>query len=168
MKTTKIIATAGLSFLLLCSGLLTNCKKDATSDPEPEPVPLTNTQKLTGKNFKLVAMTINPGINTGTVTITDWYSQMDACEKDDLITFNSNGTYTQDEGVSKCNAADPQTTTGTWVWNSTETIITMTETGSTTPSSSNVLTNDGTNLKITSTENIGGTNYVITMTFVKQ
>jgi len=167
MKNTKI-TTFCLGLAILGSTLaFTSCKKDKKDpEPEPEPVVLTNTQKLSNKNFKLTAATIDPGVPVGGATITDWYAQMDDCQKDDLLMFSDNGTYKDDEGATKCNTSDPQTTTGTWVWNTNETIITVT-TG-TTVISFDVLTNDGTTLKVKLTEKIGNTNYVLTETFVKQ
>jgi hypothetical protein len=168
MKTNKILSTAGFSFLLLSSVLLTNCKKDEKEpEPTPAPVVLTNTQKLTGKNFKMTALTVNPGINIGFAVLTDLYAQFEACDKDDLLTFNTNGTYADDEGGSKCDPADPQTTTGTWVWSTNETVLTITETGST-PSSITIVTNDGTTLKGTYSEVIDSITYVFTVTYTKQ
>ena len=168
MKNTKI-TTLCLGLAIMGSTLaFTSCKKDK-KDPEPEeptPVVLTNTQKISNKNFKLTAATIDPGVPTGGTTITDWYAQMDDCEKDDLINFSENGTYKDDEGATKCATSDPQTTTGTWVWNTNETIITVT-TG-TDVTSFDVLVNDGTTLKVKLTEKIGNTNYALTETFVKQ
>lgn len=157
----------------LCLGLafvgsslfFTNCKKDE-KDPEPEPTPTpvveTNTQKLTGKNFKMTAATIEPAI----FGVTDFYAQMQDCEKDNLLRFDTPNIYKEDEGAAKCATNDPQTTTGTWVWNTDETILTTT-TGSES-TSFNIITNDGTTLKVKTTENIQGTNYVITLTYVKQ
>lgn len=173
MKLSKF-TTAFMSIALLSSVLfLTNCKKDKkTEDPAPvtpvtpAPTPQTNTQKLSDKNFKIVAMTVNPGINDGTTIVTDIYAQMDDCSKDDLTIFKTNGTVSFDEGAVRCNTSDPQTTTGTWVWNSNETVLTVTEAGENT--SFTIVTNDGTTLKATTTENIGGTNYVFTITWTKQ
>lgn len=171
MRTTKFIASACLTLVLLGSGVfLTNCKKDK-KDPDPTPVPTpvaeTNTQKLTGKNFKVTSVTVNPGFFDGNATITDWYasSYYDQCLKDNLTKFNSNGTYTEDESSVVC-AGEPQTTSGTWLWNTSETILTIT-TG-TDVTNFTVLTNDGTTLKGTVTENLGGTNYVFTSTYTKQ
>src|SRR3954471_11837852 len=156
MKTLKklrkpVLFSLGLAFSI-SAVLFTACKKEEKT-PEPEPAApapapaLTNTQKLAGKNFKATACTVDPGINTGSVTITNWYAQMENCSKDDLVNFNTNGTYTFDEGATKCDPTDPQTTSGTWLWNTNETILTIKE-GSTT-SSYNVLVNDGTTLKYT-------------------
>lgn len=174
MKTTRLFSALGLSILMLTSStFLTNCKKDkktesSSSTTTPTPAP-TNTEKLSGKFFKVTAITVNPGFNDGNTLITDWYasSQYEPCLKDNLIKFNTNGTYTEDEATVVCSGAN-QTTSGTWSWNSNETILTVKENGSSTGTDFTVITNDGTTLKGTITESYGGTNYVFTYTYVKQ
>lgn len=47
----------------------------------------------------------------------------DDCEKDNTVTFVSNGTGTTDEGPTKCNAADPQTVPFNWTFENSETSI---------------------------------------------
>ena len=96
--------------------LLNSCKKDNPS----------RTDMLAGKYWINTACTIDPPIMVGTTPITDFFSQMNQCDRDDLQKFDANGIYTFDEGVSKCATNDPQTSTGTWAWNSTETIATVT------------------------------------------
>lgn len=172
MKKAKLFSALGLSILMIASAtVLTNCKKDKKTDDEtttPTPAP-SNTDKLTGKNFKVTAITVNPGFFDGNATITDWYASAyyDDCLKDNLFKFNTNGTYVEDEATVVCQGAN-QTTSGTWSWNSTETIITVKQNGETTGTDFKVLTNDGTTLKGTITESLGGTNYVFTYTYVKQ
>jgi len=39
---------------------------------------------------------------------------LSTCYKDNIITFTANGNGTFDEGASKCNSGDPQTTNFTW------------------------------------------------------
>ena len=114
---------------------VTGCKKEeeaATTSPTTTPAP-TKTELLTGKNWKVTAVTSDPAIDwngSGTM-VTDVYSQLDACDQDDLIKFNTNFTVTEDEGALKCDPADPQTTnTTTWAWNTNETILTMDDDGS--------------------------------------
>ncbi len=164
----KKMSTLCLGLAFIGSGLFfTGCKKDE-KDPEPTPVTPTptptqsNTQRLTGKNFKMTALTVDPAI----FGVTDFYSQLDDCQKDDLIRFDTPNVFKEDEGATKCNTNDPQTKSGTWVWNTDETIIT-TVVGSETTSYT-VLTNDGTTLKVRYTEEISGTKYNATATYVKQ
>ena len=45
---------------------------------------------------------------------TDMTSQVPSCTLDDRIYFQDGGVLKTDEGATKCNASDPQTTTGTW------------------------------------------------------
>lgn len=169
----KLLKISALCLVLAGSSLfLTNCKKDKktedTSTPTPAPAPApTNTEKLTGKNFKITAMTVNPGINVMGTTITDLYAQMDACTKDNIFNFKTNNTYTEDEGPTKCDPADPQTLSGAWVWNTDETVLTMTPQGDT-PMSLTVLTNDGTTLKGKYTVVDSGITYEYTITWSKQ
>ncbi|WP_317897637.1 hypothetical protein [Aurantibacillus circumpalustris] len=125
------------------------------------------TMRLTGKNFKLTAFTVNPAIPPFG---SDIYNQIPSCSQDNLSKFNANFTITNDEGATKCNSADPQTTSGgTWAWNTNETILTVTDPDPTVGSISiTILTNDGTTLKGTVSEVINSVNYTYTYTFTKQ
>jgi len=164
MKTSSRLTTLCLTLITGSILFLTNCKKD-TKDPDPTPVvsTQTNTERLTGKNFKMTAATIDPSI----LGVTDYYSQLPDCQKDDLIRFDTPNIFKSDEGATKCNTNDVQTKTGTWVWSTDETIITVTRSGED-PQSWTVLINDGTTLKVKYTEKINATNYTLTATFVKQ
>lgn len=132
-----------------------SCKKD-------EPAP-SNTAKLTGKNWKMTAYTISPGI----LGQTNLYAGMSACEKDDFTTYNTNGTSVDDEGATKCNSSDPQTTSGTWSWGANETTLIVKENGSSTAVVVNVLQNDGTTLKVSGQETVNNVVYTFTQTFTK-
>ncbi len=96
------------------------------------------------------------------VQITDVYAQSAPCSNDNTETLNTNGTYTDDEGPTKCNLSDPQTTTGTWKFNSTETILTLDNTDS-----YNIQQNDGNILKVTQVKVDSGVSYTYTLTFNK-
>ena len=108
----------------IATTLFNGCKKEDKAPEVVTPAP-TKTELLTGKNWRMTALTVNPGIDVSGTIITDWYSQLQSCEQDDLVKFNTNGSYTDDEGVTKCNSSDPQTSTGTWVFNTNQTIITQ-------------------------------------------
>lgn len=124
MKRNQLIYS--VLFLFLSSVILTSvsCKKDEDS-------PQTKTEILSGKNFVLTAWTINPPIAYNGIEISDFYSFLEACEKDDITIFNANGTVTFDEGATKCDAGDPQTTSGTWVFTDNETKLSVTDDGDT-------------------------------------
>jgi hypothetical protein len=108
---------------LIMIGLLAlmafSCKKDEES----------KTDKLTGKWWINTAMTIDPAVIINGTSITDLWPQIPSCSKDDIQKFEDNGVYTFDEGTTKCSTNDPQTTTGTWAFNSDETVISITTTG---------------------------------------
>ncbi|HRI27878.1 MAG TPA: hypothetical protein PK239_16250 [Chitinophagales bacterium] len=84
-----------------------------------------NTELLTGSNWRIQAWTITPPI----LGITDWFANLEPCETDNIFTFNTNGTAIIDEGALKCLANDPQTRTGTWSFNTDETTITLVSSG---------------------------------------
>jgi hypothetical protein len=52
---------------------------------------------------------------------TQWVENaLQNCEKDDCYAFTVDGTYTKNEGTTKCTPA--QTTSGTWTFNDDETL----------------------------------------------
>ena len=135
-----------------------SCKKDSSSSQS-------NTDKLCGKNWKVVAYTINPGIQLapGGPLITDYYSTFQSCEKDNFSTYNKNGTYVDDEGATKCDPADPQTTPGTWYFSNNETVLVQDSIDT-----FNVLQNDGNTLKVSKQQVNLGVTYTLTITANKQ
>lgn len=117
-----------------------SCKKDSTA---------TAKENLIGK-WMMTAMTISPAING----VTDMFSTTDACGKDDLIIFNADGTVTNDEGVVKCNASDPQTSSGgTWALSADGKTLTVTST-----------TNE---IQVITVVTLSSTKFVGTMTMVQ-
>lgn len=107
----------------LTSAVLIGCDPDKDEDPAPTTTTTaTKTQLLTSIAWRQVAAVASPGIDTGGVApVTNIISFMDACELDNKHTFKTDKTYVDDEGATKCDPADPQTTTGTWEFNSGET-----------------------------------------------
>lgn len=135
---------------------LASCKKD---NP-------TKTELLTNKDWKLTAATVDPGLNVGGTVITDYYAQMSACEKDNLLRFSAPNLVVVDEGATMCNTGDPQTQSGTWSFNSTETILTIAF-GSTVANCTVVKLEENT-LAYSISELYNGINYTLTRTFTKQ
>lgn len=105
-------------------GASVSCKKDDDSDPS-------KTDQLTGKNFRVTAMVINPAVVVEGIEFSDFYAFMDACTKDDITVFKTDGTVTFDEGATKCDAGDPQTTSGTWEFQDNETKLKVVSDGET-------------------------------------
>jgi hypothetical protein len=109
-----------INLLLIVSLFLAtlSCKKDDAPSKK---------DLLCGKNWILVSETVSPAINFNGILITDLYAQLDDCTKDDISKFNTNGTYTFEEGATKCDVNDPQVwDSGTWVFNSDQTILVLT------------------------------------------
>lgn len=108
--------------------VLTGCnEEDGTTGPTGG----SKTSLLTGATWKTTGTIIDPGVANplSGVVVTDLFAQMDACDKDGTMKFTADGKYTEDEGATKCETSDPQTLSGTWVFNPGETVLTITETG---------------------------------------
>jgi hypothetical protein len=103
---------------LLTSFVFTACDKN---DDKEEPAEKTNTEKISLSAWKYDKLMIDQnGDGTGDFPLD---SEIEACEKDNLITFSANGTGTVDEGPSKCDPQTPQTFGFTWSFKENETII---------------------------------------------
>ena len=140
--------------LLTSAVVVTGCNKD---DDDPK-----NSELIRG-SWQLTALTVNPVIP---IIGSDIYAQFDACEKDDITIFEANGVVRFDEGASKCAPNDPQTTTGTYTWNTDETIITVNDSSGATSYTVSSISNS--QMVVTNTENIGGVNYTYTATYTKR
>ena len=109
--------------------IMVSCTKKSNSPTSPTSPTETKTQLLTGKNWKITALTFNPGLDIGTGTlITDFYAYSmangEACSLDNILNFNTNGNYTEYEGATLCDPQDPQLYgTGTWSFQNSETTL---------------------------------------------
>ena len=85
---------------LLCFTTLffTNCNKN--DNPPPS-----NTDHITRSAWRF---------DKAMSGSTDVSGFVNACYKDNVMTFLANGNGTLDEGASKCNGSDPQTVNFTW------------------------------------------------------
>lgn len=146
-----------LAFIAIASVTLSGCKKDKSES---------NTDKLSGKDWKMTALTVDPPINFGGTMISNVYSQIPACQQDDLTIFNSSGTVTFDEGASKCSSSDPQSTQGTWTWNTDETVLSITDSGNT--ESYTIVSLSSSEMVATFTDNSTGVVETYTVTFKAQ
>jgi len=120
----------------------------------------TNTELLTSATWKYK----NAGVdvnNDGFIDTGVPPGYVGDCDKDNLLTFKSDGTGILDEGATKCDPGEPQTKPFTWTFKNNETVINF-------PSAVfSGITGDVKILKLTSTElnlskevNIGGTTTV--------
>lgn len=88
---------------------LTACQKD-----DNLPVLKTKTELLSQSAWKFSAATVSG---------TDASGYLQTCQKDNVYTFVSSGTGTIDEGPSKCDTNDPQSSSFTWTLTSNDTIL---------------------------------------------
>jgi len=111
----KILSLLSIATILVVS----SCKKEEDSKSLSD--------YLTAGNWKVTAMTINPGIDFQGTVITDYYSlNTEDCSKDDFMKFNADGTLIEDEGSIKCNPDDPQTVTSNWTLNENTSVLSIT------------------------------------------
>lgn len=99
------------------------CKKDSPGTPTPT---ASKADLLTAKKWRTSASTTTTTYNNQTSTSDD-YASMSPCERDNFTQFNANKTAVFDEGATKCNSSDPQTTNGTWDLNSDQTKLNLTD-----------------------------------------
>jgi hypothetical protein len=98
-----------ITTLILVLFIVSSCGKD--DDPI---VVKTKTQLLTQSSWKF---------KSAFVGTTDYSGFLQTCQKDNILTFSSNGSGNIDEGLTKCNGADPQNTLFTWNFQTNETIL---------------------------------------------
>jgi hypothetical protein len=111
----KIIIYAVITLALNGPFFLTSCKKE-------EPIKAkTKTELLCASSWKMYEFTINPGVDVGGTVVTDLFALLAPCLQDDTYRYNNNGTGLHDEGPTKCDASDPQSTPITWTFNPSET-----------------------------------------------
>lgn len=114
-KVSLYLAVAAMASLTL------SCKKDSDTA-----APASKADLLTAKKWRVSAASTSITSNNQTSTVDD-YATSPACERDDFAQFNANKSVTFDEGATKCSSTDPQTTMGTWDFNSDQTKLTLTD-----------------------------------------
>lgn len=104
-----ILSACALSLLFA-----TSCKKDNDSNPSNGGGNSSRKTTLTSGKWKMIASTTTYSVAGQTFNV-DLYAMLQSCTTDNLFFFNSDGTATQDEGATKCNASAPQTSAaGNW------------------------------------------------------
>ena len=107
MKQLKTIITIGV--LIACVA----CKKENKEN---------RMDLLTSGSWKMIAFTIDPGYDydgDGDID-TDLFAVTEACVKDDIFSFKRNGAFEVDQGLTKCDANDPQLYTTDWEFTNNE------------------------------------------------
>ena len=120
MNKLTIVALLPLLFLL------SNCQKEAVEVI----VPPTKSELLTSGSSKIwIATSIvsDPPIPYGGTVVSDLFAQYEDCEKDDIFNFRSDGSYSVEQGATKCDANSPQVLTNSkWAFNSDESLLIFT------------------------------------------
>jgi len=144
-----------LTFILLLITTVSCSKSDS-----PAPVaPKSKTILLTQTAWKV--QTVGLDANKDGVAESDVTSLITACKLDNTYTFKTDGSGTMDEGAAKCNGTDPQTQAFTWVFKSTETILSGTF--SFTNSDASILTLNDTNLIVAYDDSGSGSHLIATL-----
>ncbi|HKH62423.1 MAG TPA: lipocalin family protein [Flavitalea sp.] len=105
MKTNPFANSILAATILLL--LTVSCKKDPAQSRK---------EMLTTGKWRTIAQTVSPAVDwdgDGDLD-TDLQIITDACIKDDYAIFRTDGSVEENEGPSKCDAADPQSEILTW------------------------------------------------------
>ena len=108
MQKRIILLSALFSFFLLINS---SCSKN---DDDNTPPAKTKTELIAKAPWKF------SDAKVGGISVAAF---LQACQKDNSLAFIAAGTGTADEGLTKCNVADPQTNAFTWSFQTSETVL---------------------------------------------
>lgn len=111
----------GLWLFIYSVIIVISCQKDKDNDSDN--ATKTKTELLTTGTWKYTAAIINPAYDyygDGTA-VTNLFSIMKNCEKDDFEVYKTNGTWEYNEGPSKCDPLYPQSFNLPWNFADNET-----------------------------------------------
>jgi hypothetical protein len=120
--------TKKAAIIILSVAVLAACKKDDNKNDSK-----TKTQLLTSGSWKQTSIFFTPAIdwNQDGQTENEVLDLYSPCDRDDLMTFKTDGTVVHDEGASKCDPSDPQIVETTkWKFTDNETKIAIGDPGS--------------------------------------
>jgi Lipocalin-like domain len=144
-----------LSILAVFAVFAVSCKKDKTK-----------VELLTEKAWLTTAIAVNPGIPAGNEKITDLFAQFQPCVNDNILTFSSDKTYSEEEGATKCNSSDSQMVEmGKWSFNEGETVLTKVGTDKTTRTFDLIELN-ATTLKMSEAKSLHNDKYTLSYTLI--
>ena len=114
-----------LNFIIFSAMLILSaaCGEDE-ENPVDEPKEPTKTDLLTGKDWTVVSLEVDPPVVVEDKEYSDVWEWVPECLKDNILNFSPDGTYVQDEGGAKCNDQTPQEKNGTWSFSEDETKVT--------------------------------------------
>lgn len=141
----------GICILFVCS-----CSKDGDGPGKSK------TALLSSAPWKISAHTISPALDLdgdGQADDTDIFATYEACDRDDLTSFSSNGTGVFSEGPTKCDPGDPSSFNFTWEWKNNETVLSISG------DDRKLAELSASTLKLSMAYEDGGTIYTETLTF---
>lgn len=151
--------TKKAAFILLSVAVMTGCKKDDNKSKS-------KTELLTSGSWKQTSIYFSPAVdwNGDGQTENEVINLYQPCDRDDLMTFKTNGTVVSDEGASKCDPSGPQIIeTTNWKFSDNETKIMLGDPGQ--EESAQLLELSASVLKVKITAVEGGVTYTETLTF---
>jgi len=163
MKKVLVFFTRSL-LLLSISFLMSRCSND-------DETPKTPADLLLG-SWNLTGDTYSPGydfLGNGQL-VTDAFPLYEACEKDNIYTFNASNVGDLNEGPTKCDPADPQSTPFTYLLKTNNTVlnISINILGGTFGQDFDILQLDNSTLKLKYTFVESGVTYTNTQTFTRK
>lgn len=106
---------------------LTACSKSSDTNQPINTIPqATKKELLTLKAWKYASWTVAPPVkDTAGKLVSDVLNYKPACEQDDIIVFYANGNVSFDQGLSQCDATQPQSVLNTWALLTNDTEISI-------------------------------------------
>ena len=148
MKRLNLVAFLVTSLILISSA----CSKSNSSTTK------TKTDLIIQGSWKFSSITVN-GIDVS--------SLIQACQKDNVLTFSSNGSGTLDEGATKCSSSDPQTDPFTWSFTNNEMTLHVSTVFFTGGSNDfTIVALSDSQLVLSQMVNVSGTSQTATVTFI--
>jgi len=109
----KFFGIGSIALVIIASVVLVSlagCGDKSTPTPTPS-----KTELICKGKWEIASLPIEPALDLGGgVKLKDYTQMLQDCEKDNFYAFKADNTYTLDEGLLKCNPADPQTEPGVW------------------------------------------------------
>jgi outer membrane lipoprotein-sorting protein len=153
----SILFLPRLLSLALFTFLLVQCKKDE-APPKPASELILGTWQLTGDNYSPAYDYFGNGTK-----ITDAFPLYVDCQKDDITTFKTNSEGEFNEGATKCDVADPQSTPFLWTLTNNNTTLNISALAD-----FKIVQLDATTLKLSTTFDENAVTYTETFTFTKK
>jgi hypothetical protein len=161
LKTFIMKLTTKAALVILSVAVIAGCKKDDNKNNA-----VTKTQLLTSGGWKLTSDYYDPSVDydgngTKENEVINFYSP---CDKDDVLTFKTNGTVVSDEGATKCDPTDPQIiSTTNWRFSDNETKLWIGDPGN--DDAAQLIELSATVLKVKVSVTYGTITYTETLTF---